>query len=96
MREDDVCILGLLCCLVECIEIAEADAEDDVASVTCELVDCLGYLLVILRNVVYDVEILIRIKTALLHSLGDTLVMRIGITCGVVLAVDVDRTNLER
>ena len=78
MREDDVRIF--LSLSFECVDVTEADTEDDVASVTCELVDCLLNLLVILRNVVYDVEILLGIKTALLHSLGDTLVVSIGIT----------------
>ena len=78
MREDDIRIF--LSLSFECVDVTEADTEDDVASVTCELVDCLLNLLVILRNVVDDVEILCGIKTDLLHTFGNTVMMSIGIT----------------
>ena len=78
MREDDIRIFLGLC--FESIDVTERDTEDDVASVTCELVDCLLNLLVILRYVVYDVKILGRIKTDLLHTFGNTMMVRIGVT----------------
>ena len=93
MREDDVRIfLGLL---IHSVEITKADTEDNVASVAGELVNSLLNFLVILRYIVNNVEILGRIESNLLHRLGNTVVMRISVTCCVVLAVDVDSTNLE-
>ena len=78
MREDDIRIfLGLS---FESIDVTERDTEDNVASVAGELVDCLLNLLVILRYVVYDVKILSGIQTDLLHTLGNTMMVRIGIT----------------
>ena len=93
MREDNVRIfLGLL---LHCVDISEAYTENDIASVACELVDSLLNLLIIFRHIVNDKKILCRIKSHLLHAFGNTMVMSIGITCSVILAVDVDRAYLK-
>ena len=94
MGEDDVGVLGGL--LVHGVDVAEGDTEDDVGVLTGQGVDGVGHGgVVAVVHVVHDQQLGLRVKAQLLHGVDDAIVVLVGVTGGVVLAVDVDGAHLE-
>ena len=93
MGEDHIGIL--LSLYLHLIQIAERDAEDDIAALTHQGVHGGAHLGIVLGNLVYNEQLLVHIHAQGLHSLGDAGVVGVGVASGVALLVDVDGAHLK-
>ena len=92
--EDHVGILRSL--VSHSLHIAEGDGEDDVAVGGHQGVHGVGDLvIVVVVHLVHNDQLAVGVQAQLLHGGGDAVVVGIGVTGGVVLAVDVDGAHLK-
>ena len=93
VREDH---LGILFRLIgQGVDVAEGDAEDNIAAFAHQGVHCGGHGLIVLSHLIHDHQLAVYIQAQVLHGSGDAVVVGVGVAGGVVLAVDIDGAHLE-